>query len=118
MQSPSYPPPVLPSECYYTPYYCEENIYFLAASFHQDNITTNAWEISVVFVSNESKTVALWGQKLSLGPDYPVVWDYHCILVLRPRLNSASGPAWVYDYDTCLAIPCCWSGESYLIVVS
>lgn len=106
-------PPVLPSDYNYTPYYCEENIYLLADSFHRDKSITDDWEVNVVFVSNDTKTVALWSQKQSQDPDYPVVWDYHCILVLKPRssLELVTEAAWVYDYDSCLAIPCCWSGE-------
>lgn len=109
--SSSFLPPVLPPDYIYTPYYCEENIYLLADSFSHDNTVTNAWEINVVFVSNETKTVALWSQKQSQDPEHPVVWDYHCILVLRPRLEPATEPAWVYDYDSYLSIPCCLSGE-------
>jgi protein N-terminal glutamine amidohydrolase len=113
-------PPSVPSHCTCTPYYCEENIYLLASSFHDSDAITQLWDINVVFVSNHYRTVALWNQKQSRDPDlaHPVVWDYHCILVLRPRARAASASAapdatwaWVFDYDSRLAMPCCWSGE-------
>ena len=74
--------------------------------------------------------VALWNQK---ARDGVVVWDYHVVLVLRPRVGcpqlqtgdnlssngefpevSARSPmnltAWVYDYDSRLPAPCTWRG--------
>jgi len=58
-----------------------------------------------------------------------VVWDYHVILLLRPRephlKGSGSLPAvktshksssWVYDFDTTLPVPCQWEGDSNLTV--
>lgn len=54
--------------------------------------------------------VALWSQKRARSPNNPVVWDYHVILVLRPKINESNpGPhrvAWVYDFDTKLSNPC------------
>jgi hypothetical protein len=109
-------PPDFPLGRVYTPYYCEENIYLLAESFHRNSAISQAWEINVVFVSNVTKTVALWDQALSSDPDRPVVWDYHCILVLRPRLDTLSDSSWVFDYDSRLAKPCPWQGELFLIL--
>lgn len=60
----------------------------------------------------------MWSQKLAQDPSHPVVWDYHVILLLKPKeRNSASlgesdefraggtQNAWVYDFDTRLGIP-------------
>lgn len=111
-------PPALPSDYTYTPFYCEENIYLLASAFHQSNTISQIWDIYIVFISNESKTVALWNQKRSKDLDQAVIWDYHCILVLRPRRGAAtttpseSTLAWVIDFDSHSAMPCRWSGES------
>ncbi|KIJ30297.1 hypothetical protein M422DRAFT_36601 [Sphaerobolus stellatus SS14] len=109
--------PVLPDGYRYTPYYCEENIYLLAASFQLDSSIVQAWEISVVFVSNGSKLVALWNQKLCTGPEHPVIWDYHVILALRPRRatgDDIGDIAWVYDFDSNLApIPQPWHDYLY-----
>lgn len=61
--------------------------------------------------------VALWNQKAREGV---VVWDYHVVLVLRPRLmrtNASSNgetteaDAWVYDFDSRGPLPCRWLGE-------
>ena len=48
------------------------------------------------------------------------MWDYHVVLVLRPRAvlseNVPSGgettedTAWVYDFDSRLPLPCRWTG--------
>ena len=111
-------PPALPLDYNYTPYYCEENIYLLAESFHHSNAINGVWEISVVFISNDTKSVVLWNQKQSQEPDQVVIWDYHCILMLRPRRESTTEPAWIFDYDSRLAMPCCWSGESKSTVVA
>ncbi|KAF8528220.1 N-terminal glutamine amidase-domain-containing protein [Hysterangium stoloniferum] len=101
-------PPQFPPGYTYTPFYCEENIYLLAATFSRDITITHTWEIYVVFVSNASKTVALWGQKLATDPIYPVIWDYHCILVLKPLEPGPASSVWVFDYDSRLEMPHRW----------
>ena len=67
---------------------------------------------------------ALWNQKAREGV---VVWDYHVILVLRPRLlrklasahgEMAEADAWIYDFDTRCPLPCRWLGEIETIHVS
>lgn len=121
--TPTLPPP-LPPDALYTSCYCEENIYLLAQTFrnqlqHEEEVFP--WDIYVVFISNDNKTVALWRQK---ARKEIVVWDYHVILVLRPRLatcssdnedcpvNTAKHEAWIYDFDTRLAVPS--SAGSYM----
>jgi N-terminal glutamine amidase len=50
-----------------------------------------------------------------------VVWDYHVILLLRPRQGEESTEfnendrtmSWVYDFDTTLPVPCPGQGKSY-----
>ena len=49
-------PPPLPENLTYTSCYCEENIYLLAEQFEE----TEGWEVYVVFISNDSKTVSLF----------------------------------------------------------
>jgi len=103
----------------------------------------DVWDVSVVFVSNEAKAVcvpvaidstslvwtnalsvqvALWHQKLAASTDFPVVWDYHVVLILRLRSEHMAGSqisdaadapeceieAWVYDFDSLLPKPCNW----------
>lgn len=63
--------------------------------------------------------VALWYQKAARFPDSPVIWDYHVILILRPRRKalatnaeqSAMHSSWAYDFDTILDLPCPWEGK-------
>jgi len=126
-------PPSLPT-IPYTSCYCEENVYLLAQKFLEDPEIVQSWRVFVVFISNHTKTVALWNQKLARGPHYPVVWDYHVVLLLcRPTqdqilLQSANesqqemdsnivatsqlGQPWIYDFDTQLELPC--TLEDYL----
>jgi len=87
----------------------------LATAFAERSDVKDSWEISVVFISNTGKTVALWNQTARQGI---VVWDYHVILVLRPwawpaakeesadRTENATTASWVYDFDTQLPKPC------------
>ncbi|KAJ7083830.1 N-terminal glutamine amidase-domain-containing protein [Mycena crocata] len=89
------PPPV--PETIQTPFYCEENIYLLCEAF-----LSQQQEVSAVFISNETKTVALWNQRLSKDAQTVVVWDYHVVLLLRTR----EGQHWIYDFDTRLPLPC------------
>ncbi|TBU46969.1 N-terminal glutamine amidase-domain-containing protein [Dichomitus squalens] len=118
---------MIPPDSIYISCYCEENIYLLAQTFLAEASSRVApwpWEIYVVFVSNHGKTVALWAQKLRASD--VVVWDYHVVLVLRKAANGAHPPtrdspgdreardasagasAWVYDFDTTLAVPSSW----------
>jgi hypothetical protein len=59
----------------YTPFYCEENVWWLAqeprfASLRRD----------VVFVSNEQRACAVFHQRAARAVGAPVVWDYHVVL--------------------------------------
>jgi hypothetical protein len=65
--------------------------------------------------------VALWAQKAAKLND-PIVWDYHVILVLKPKIQEggyatdcdslAHQQSVVYDFDTALSMPCSWEGRS------
>ncbi|KDQ59505.1 hypothetical protein JAAARDRAFT_127313 [Jaapia argillacea MUCL 33604] len=109
-------PPPLPLDAVYTPFYCEENIYLLAQSFLESNVVISVWEPFVVFISNTTKSVALWNQKAA-EVDGLVVWDYHVVLVLRPRPPKIQEDAqedelivapttWIYDFDSQADLPC------------
>ena len=56
MAAVSYPP--VPPQASYTSCYCEENIYLLAASFLEMPDFRESWDLSVVFISNCTKTVS------------------------------------------------------------
>jgi len=116
------PPPLTP-DSHYAGHYCEENIYHLADLFLKQPSIKDIWDVVVVFISNESKAVALWNQKLAGSPDYAIVWDYHVVLILRLRSEHGvtkgekaehtdtpdrDTEAWIYDYDTLLPKPCYW----------
>ncbi|KAJ3735469.1 N-terminal glutamine amidase-domain-containing protein [Lentinula guzmanii] len=104
-------PPELPQDAAYTPYWCEENVYLLIQSFLRNTSLSEIWEVFAVFISNHSKTVALWNQKLSKEPGQPVIWDYHVVAVLRPRKFSSNLHSWVYDLDTRLDLPVTWNSK-------
>jgi hypothetical protein len=78
----------------YQPYYCEENVWHLAKSE-----VFAARDGRAVFVSNETRHVALWRQRASRDPEQPILWDYHVLFLVRAE-------AWlVYDHDTTLDFP-------------
>lgn len=79
----------------YAPYYCEENVYWLA---HDDLAARPCDDGSprVVLISNPNRTVAVGAQRAGRGPARVVVWDYHAIY-LRDEL--------VFDLDTVLPCP-------------
>ncbi|KAF9815441.1 hypothetical protein IEO21_04612 [Rhodonia placenta] len=120
MQCSSRSPPPLPADSVYTSCYCEENVYLLAQALSSQAATdeNGPWDLFVVFISNNGKTVALWNQKAH--KDF-IIWDYHVILALRPTTASRrsgtsedtitdASEAWVYDFDTRLPVPCRWQG--------
>lgn len=75
----------------HTPYYCEENIWWLA----QDARFVGK-EPEVVFISNASRTVAFAHQRAAQHAGDIVVWDYHVVLL-------AEGKVW--DLDCTLGAP-------------
>ena len=81
------------SECLYTPRYCEENVFHLAA-----HAELYGDEPQVVFLSNRDSSVAMLSQ--SERPAGVVIWDYHTILVTR------SDQWLVWDLDSILPFPC------------
>ncbi|KAI6036065.1 N-terminal glutamine amidase-domain-containing protein, partial [Pisolithus microcarpus] len=73
------------------------------------------WDINIIFVSNPSRTVALWNQRASSSIGNAVIWDYHVILALRGAFaadrDDERGTR-IYDLDTRLPVPYHW--EEYL----
>ena len=139
-------PPPLPSNSTYTSCWCEENIYLLCQNFVEDQSLKDLWEMFAVFISNSDKTVsghnfvydlsqwqltcmrcfvkvALWYQKAAQIDRNPVIWDYHVVLLLRPRQGVEEGiekdrtGSWVYDFDTTLPVPCPGQGKSLFSLV-
>mmetsp|Transcript_9431 Transcript_9431/g.12328 ORF Transcript_9431/g.12328 Transcript_9431/m.12328 type:complete len:135 (-) Transcript_9431:274-678(-) len=91
--------PQYPREsCEYTRQYCEENVWHLCRSFLEEHPAVPAF---AVWVSNPSRTVAVWQQKISADEDTPVVWDYHVVL-----LADCGEQRYIFDLDTTLPFPC------------
>ncbi|KAK6097373.1 hypothetical protein MT418_002992 [Batrachochytrium dendrobatidis] len=84
---------------WYTPFYCEENIYRLGCALKQLEPSAN---FEIVFISNKHKKIPLWAQKNGSSDDsMPVIWDYHVILFQ----STESAVTCVYDLDTVLPFP-------------
>lgn len=64
----------------YTACYCEENVYNLIHWLTErgEAVLEN---LTVVFISNENKSVPIWKQRASTREDGLVIWDYHVILI-------------------------------------
>lgn len=56
------------------PFFCEENVWQLLRG------TALPRPAAAVFVSNDDRTVAMWGQ--SAATEDPIVWDYHVVALL------------------------------------
>jgi hypothetical protein len=81
------------------PYYCEENIWWLAGDSR-----LAGQEPHVIFISNPARSVALWHQRAAPSPDQPVIWDYHVILLARA--GSPTSSDWLaWDLDSKLSAP-------------
>jgi hypothetical protein len=74
----------------YCVYYCEENIWQLAAEPGMADGMSEVW-----LITNPSRKVATWAQRASTAPDTPIIWDYHVVLA---RYDETQ--AWqVWDFD-------------------
>jgi hypothetical protein len=74
--------------------FCEENIYRF---IEKSNLSKDT--LYAVFISNLSKSVALFEQKSAKGRD-PVIWDYHVVCI-----HESETKCFVYDADTRLKCP-------------
>lgn len=78
----------------YTPYYCEENIWYLCQGRQFEE-----FEKYVLIISNQYGGCEFRNQKLCLSPNHSVCWDYHVILIYREF-------HWlVWDLDSTLHMP-------------
>ncbi|EWC45963.1 hypothetical protein DRE_04756 [Drechslerella stenobrocha 248] len=62
--------------------YCEENIYKFV--FQHVSVESLAY-YTVMFLSNSTGTIPLFSQRLQTTPVFPVIWDYHVVLVYHPN---------------------------------
>ncbi|KAA8517106.1 hypothetical protein F0562_017399 [Nyssa sinensis] len=92
------------AQFHHTPFYCEENVYFLCKKLCANGTAdAEGSDLFVVFISNEKKQVPLWHQKASQRADGVVLWDYHVICVQRKK--ESSSPHLVWDLDSSLPFP-------------
>jgi len=78
----------------YQAFFCEENVWHLCADPAIPDPVRAA-----VFISNEARAVAVAQQRIAPIPGFPVVWDYHVVMMSRP----ADGADWrVWDLDSTL----------------
>ncbi|KAK4580586.1 hypothetical protein RGQ29_024291 [Quercus rubra] len=92
------------SDSFHTPYYCEENVYFLCKKLSASGTAdADGSDLFVVFISNEKKQTPLWNQKASKRADGVVLWDYHAICVQRKKEGDT--PLLVWDLDSSLPYP-------------
>ncbi|TYI10509.1 hypothetical protein ES332_A09G146100v1 [Gossypium tomentosum] len=88
----------------HTPFYCEENVYFLCKKLCSSQIAdAQGSDLFVVFISNDNKQIPLWHQKASHRADGVILWDYHVICVQRKK---DGGTHLVWDLDSSLPFPC------------
>lgn len=78
----------------YAARYCEENVWWLAAD---DRVP--AGRRHVVFLTNEAKSFPMWRQRCAAGPEGPVVWDYHVVLLVTTDAGTQ-----VWDLDSRLSL--------------
>ena len=80
---------------HYTPYYCEENVWYLC----QEPLFAGLPRKVVFILDPEKGAVPFWGQRGASSPDVPVYWDYHVVLF-------CSQTSWaVWDLDTLIGFP-------------
>lgn len=78
----------------YQPFYCEENIWLLA----QDQ-RVGSGECLVALITGETGRFAMWHQRPADGPDAPLLWDYHVVLLVQDQ------GWWVWDFECDLGMP-------------
>lgn len=78
----------------YAPYYCEENIWWLA----KERSSVSACD--VVFLANAFGSCAVFHQRAAATPHEPVIWDYHVVLC-----EWQDGQGVIWDLDSTLGAP-------------
>jgi protein N-terminal glutamine amidohydrolase len=92
------------------PFYCEENVWHLCG-----DPGVPGCDKRVVFISNEARRVAMWGQSAANAPGEPVVWDYHVVLLSR----TVTWQVWDLDSTLALGLPFDdWARGSFELAVT
>lgn len=82
----------------YTPYFCEENVWWLLAEMRDRGRTPGP--LSVLLFSNANASIVVLQQRAA-APGAAMAWDYHVVLSA-----PADGGEVIYDFDTRLPFPC------------
>jgi hypothetical protein len=83
--------------CKYSPLFCEENIWWLAANMMESGI--NEQDLKVLFFSNPHKSILMLNQRAAEKGNL-VLWDYHVVLLV-----DIDQQVDVFDFDTRLSFP-------------
>ncbi|MDH5516510.1 MAG: protein N-terminal glutamine amidohydrolase [Gammaproteobacteria bacterium] len=86
------------TDCVYTKQFCEENIWKLVDLLLSQAVP--ATELDVVFISNQSRQVAVFNQQRG-SLHQPLIWDYHVVL-----LHTTATDFFIYDFETLAHFPC------------
>ena len=84
----------------YTPYFCEENIWWLARELCASG--DSAERALVCLFSNTDGSIAVLNQRAAL-PGRVMAWDYHVVLACPAETGFV-----VFDLDTVLPFPSPW----------
>ncbi|TXG46203.1 hypothetical protein EZV62_028298 [Acer yangbiense] len=85
----------------HTPFYCEENVYFLCKKLCANGVAdADGSDLYVVFISNEQKQAYFSASKRADGV---ILWDYHAVCIQRKR--GGDSPCLVWDLDSSLPFP-------------
>lgn len=82
-----------PTDLRYQAFYCEENAYHLA---REPVVAARPRE--VMFISNPTRSIAMWNQRAAGQPGAAMLWDYHVVLLVQD-------PWEIWDLDTFLGCP-------------
>ncbi|KAK0596193.1 hypothetical protein LWI29_013509 [Acer saccharum] len=86
----------------HTPFYCEENVYFLCKKLCANGVAdadgSDLYADFSVLVE-----IPLWHQKASKRADGVILWDYHAVCIQRK--GGGDSPCLVWDLDSSLPFP-------------
>jgi hypothetical protein len=83
----------------YTPYFCEENVWWLAQSLIDEGMAPA--QLEVLLFASPGAGVLLRQQRLA-PPGELLQWDYHVVLLCRGGDGDGD---WIFDFDSRLPFP-------------
>nr|XP_045616297.1 protein N-terminal glutamine amidohydrolase-like isoform X2 [Procambarus clarkii] len=85
-------------ECAYTQFYCEENVWRLC-EYVRTHEGQELVKCFVVFISNESRCVPLWRQRIGKSEDKLITWDYSNIFTCVAPSEKDYHVLFMYEPD-------------------